>query len=236
MSRWFVGSSRMSRCGPPKVASPISRRAFSPPESAETGVSAFAPENPIRAQRARTLASVESGIRSARGGRASRPGSVRRAGCCAKYATCSLEERRTVPSIASRRRRRAWRRSTCRCRSSEQPDSVVVGDRERQAREHRRVAVADARPLHRHDGRGEGPLGGGEVEGQHSWSTMAAMGCIFSAASRATAPAWPSRPWRGSGRRRPAGAGARPPASCAASAAAPAARRADARTGRSRRG
>src|SRR6185295_12858146 len=63
MSRWLVGSSRMSRCGPENVAMPSSRRAFSPPERLATGVSAVAPENPMLPARARTLASGASGIR-----------------------------------------------------------------------------------------------------------------------------------------------------------------------------
>ena len=57
MSRWLVGSSRISSCGPSKVARPISSRAFSPPDSAAILVSARAPEKPICAARPRILAS-----------------------------------------------------------------------------------------------------------------------------------------------------------------------------------
>ena len=65
MSRWFVGSSRISRCGPVKVARPISRRAFSPPDNSLTRVSAFTLGKPICAQRARIFASVPSRMSSA---------------------------------------------------------------------------------------------------------------------------------------------------------------------------
>ena len=40
MSRWLVGSSRISSCGASRVQSESSSRAFSPPEQAESGVSA----------------------------------------------------------------------------------------------------------------------------------------------------------------------------------------------------
>ena len=62
MSRWFVGSSSMTRCGPDKVASPSISRAFSPPESCPAGVSAIAAEKPMAPARPRTLASGASGI------------------------------------------------------------------------------------------------------------------------------------------------------------------------------
>ncbi len=73
--------------GASKAASPISRRAFSPPERSLAGVSIFSVARPICATRARTLASGASGMRRRTCSTALWVGIRSSSWCCAKKPT-----------------------------------------------------------------------------------------------------------------------------------------------------
>ena len=120
MSRWLVGSSRISRCGASKVARPSSSRAFSPPERfADRRVALPVRRSRLAPSAARTFASGCVGHQRAH---------VIVGGCRSGFELVELVlgEIARPSSLAARviaaghrlqaGRRAAWRRSTCRCR------------------------------------------------------------------------------------------------------------------------
>src|ERR1700716_174954 len=65
MSRWLVGSSSTTRCGPSKHASASSRRDFSPPHSLGAGVSAAGADpglGRVRHQAANVIIGASRGV------------------------------------------------------------------------------------------------------------------------------------------------------------------------------
>ena len=187
MSRWLVGSSRISSCGPSKVASPISSRAFSPPDSAAILVSArVAGKADLRDARA------DLGF-----GRAAHAlGDMRCRACPAS------RDRR--PDAGRRSRRRAcWRAPSCRpSATSRPPTSLAKVDLplplapsspmrsslesvRSSLREHDAIAVADADLLHRDDRRAERlARSAASLNGRTVSSTTAAIGSILASIFR----------------------------------------------------
>ena len=156
MSRWLVGSSRMSRCGPQKVASPSSRRAFSPPESSPArrigaragkadgaGAGADLGFRRVRHQPAQMVvgAFVRHRVRRADAGRNRRRSSlsarVSRPGHRREPAGEQLHQRRLAVAVGA-----------------EQRDAVVVVDAQREPPQHRPARlVADRDVVERDDRR-----------------------------------------------------------------------------------
>ena len=117
MSRWLVGSSRISSCGASRVASASSSRAFSPPDRFATGVSARSASRPKRASWPRTCGAVARGSAARHVGErrfVERP--ARRSGAArsSRRAACGRAGSRRPAAPAGRRA--ASPRWTCRCR------------------------------------------------------------------------------------------------------------------------
>jgi hypothetical protein len=165
MSRWFVGSSRIRRCGASMVARSSESRAFCPPESFAVNVSAWSAPRPKPASRARSRAGASVGPQAAdvveRGlvgvelvelvlgeiADAELRGAGNAAAHGGELAREELRERRLPLPVAPQKR-----------------DAVVLVDAEVEFSQDRRAAVADRRGVEVDD-RGRQLLGLGEGEG-----------------------------------------------------------------------